>query len=79
MKVVTLTIAAAAWVLLASAARADDGMLRMATYDDGRVLKVRAIDDPQSPYAGHYSDYDRWYWDNYAAAVTEDEKKHFGG
>jgi hypothetical protein len=66
-------------LLATSAAAADNAVLRLARSEDGAVVQVRPIDDPGNPYTGQYSDYDRWFWDNYAAEVTENEKKHFGG
>jgi hypothetical protein len=53
--------------------------LRLARNAAGQVVELRGFDDAANPYAGQYTAYDRWYWDNYVPAVTPEEEKHFGG
>jgi hypothetical protein len=53
--------------------------IRMAANPDGLLLEVRPLDDPGNPYAGRYSDYDRWFYSHYVPEVTDEEAKHFGG
>ena len=44
---------------------------RVARNGNGEEIQVRAIDDPANPYAGKYSDFDRWLYEHYTPQVTE--------
>jgi hypothetical protein len=76
---VAILLATCVVMQMHTARAAEPEMLRLARSEDGAVVQVRPIDDPGNPYLGQYSDYDRWFWDNYDPNVTADEKKHFGG
>jgi hypothetical protein len=49
---------------------------RYAEDAEGNRIAVRNIDDPQNPYAGQYSELDRWYYDHYVPEVTLDEESY---
>jgi hypothetical protein len=77
MRSLALLLTAAVFTAQAKAAEAEAVLIASAA--DGRVVRVQPIDAPGNPYAGKYTAYDRWFVDNYAPNVTEEEKKHFGG
>jgi hypothetical protein len=45
-------------------AQAAEAEAPLATSNGGTVISVRALDDPQNPYLGRYSDYDRWVYEH---------------
>jgi hypothetical protein len=57
----------------------DGPQLRLARNQLGEVIELHDISDASGPYAGKYSDSDRWYFEHYVPGVTAEEEQHFGG